>query len=290
MEVSEIKKLFKEKLCVLVVSIKDRSLGVDQKVKIVQTTNGYMVLKIPCSDKSKIIKEIIGTDLCHKVGVPAPQVILAKNKYLVEEYINGKNLDEINCKKQVYANLYKQLGQILRKLHTVRMQGFGPVGRNGKGEFKTERDYIHSWFPRELKRLKKTTYYSAQQIKQISRFYNEHRNLLDNSTPVLLHNDIHDHNIIAKGTSISGIIDFGDLLAGATMDDFSLMYIDHFGTYKFDKLVEGYGHVRIKEIEFYVFLRLTWLIASSLMRKKMCKETSSKLPNRIKRYNELVGL
>ena len=61
------------------------------------------------------------------------------------------------------------------------------------------------------------------------------------SKTCLLHGDYSEDNVIATNEQVVGVIDFGDLAVGSPMEDFSRMYINHYGTKKFEKILEGYG-------------------------------------------------
>lgn len=74
----------------------------------------------------------------------------------------------------------------------------------------------------------------------------------------LIHGDYSESNIIATQKEIRAIIDFGDLAVGCPMEDFARMFVSHYGTYKFNSLIEGYGAHDMELIKLYAVALSLW--------------------------------
>ncbi len=275
MDKKKIQKIFSRKLRLEVKNIVDTSKGVDQEVKIVETPKGKFVIKIPHKEKNKIIRQKLATKLCSEKGIPVPKVILSNNKYLIESYLEGKDLDEIRLNKKDTEKIYFELGRILKKIHDIQGKKFGPVNsRKLKGKFKTQIESIESWFMKDLGELTKRDYFSSKEIESIKQKYKEGKRFLRTKLSVMLHSDFSGSNIRINKNKISGVMDFGDLTLGPPMQDFAQMYLDQGENSQFKKLLEGYGEHNIKEIRFYAFCWSVWKINSRIQEGKFNKKTN----------------
>ncbi len=255
MKEKEIIDLFEQKLNLKVLSVKDKSKGVDQEVKIVKTSTGNFVLKIP-EDKKKIANEILGCEMVSETGISVPKVIFHNENLLVETAIEGTDLGDV----EITPEIYLELGKLLKKIHSVKINGFGEI-KDGKGIFESQVQNVESFFFDDLKKFGKEY---PDKIESVKKYYEAKKEIMKNSEPVLLHGDIADNNIMISDQYISGIIDFGDLSAGPAMQDFAFMYIGHYGKKQFEYLLEGYGEHNLEEIEFYAFVWMTWLLSGEL--------------------------
>jgi len=259
MKRAEINKLFKEKLGLEVKRVKDTSKGCDQEVKIVTTNKGKFALKIPKEEKDKVVKEQLACTLAKEVGIPCPEVEYTDSDLIIQTALPGKDLGDSKLTKKQYEEIYFQIGQYARALHTIKRHGYGAIQETGRGQSKTERKYVEGYLLPNIKKMK--VIWGKEIGKKIDSYYRRTNKYLDTDSPVLRHADIFDDNIMVNKGEISGFIDFADIAAGSPMEDLSTMYIPHHKTYKFKKLLEGYGPHDIEKIKFYAFLRLTWMLA-----------------------------
>lgn len=58
------------------------------------------------------------------------------------------------------------------------------------------------------------------------------------------------------------------------------MFVDHFDSYKFASLLEGYGEHNLEEINFYVFVLLLWLMSAHIK--------SGKFRGRLRRFEKVL--
>jgi len=273
MDESQIAQIFQDELNQQVISVIDKSKGVDQEVKIIQTKSNKFVIKIPYKEKDKVLKEIVATKLCSEKGIPVPKIIYSTNEFLIETCIDGVDLDDLKTSKKNYEQIYFQIGKLTKIIHSIKGKNFGSVNQNKLiGNYNSQKKAHLKRILAEIKRLENLNYYSKEKIKKIKKYFKTNETILNTKQSVLLHSDITDSNIIVKNNKVTGIIDFGDLSVGPAMQDFTFMYIDHFGDYKFKKLLEGYAENNFKEIEFYAFCTICWLISSKIEREEFDKK------------------
>lgn len=273
MDDSQVAQIFQDELSQQVISIVDKSKGVDQEVKIIETNKGKFVLKNPHRENDKILKEVVATKLCSEKGIPVPKIIYSDEDLLIESCIEGIDLDDIETSKENFERIYLQIGKLMKTMHSIQGQNFGSVNQNQLiGNITSQEEAILSWIPSEIERLEKLNYYSSEELNKIKNFFENNKSILNTEESVLLHSDITDSNIVIKNNAVSGFIDFGDLSVGPAMQDFAFMYIDHFGDYKFEKLLEGYGEHNFKEIKFYAFCWMCWLVGSKIEKQEFDKK------------------
>lgn len=91
---------------------------------------------------------------------------------------------------------------------------------------------------------------------------------MDQASSFLLHKDFSEHNIRVKDNKITGIIDFGDVVAGPVEDEFWVMHVHHPDDEPFEAFLKGYGDVDRDKMNFYTFTNLVWLIPTSVGHKR----------------------
>ncbi len=273
MNKKEIRDIFQNRLGASIISITDSSKGVDQKVDIVETSKGKFVLKIPLREENKISKQELGINKSSSKKIPVPKIILLDKKFLVESYLEGEDLDDVVFDRKDFEQIYFELGEILRKIHTIKGENFGDVVSNKLiGNFSTQKKAIESWFKNDLQKLVKLDYFSKEELSRIFEKYENNKHYLNTKKSVMLHSDFADYNIRINNRKIEGIMDFADLSVGPPMQDFARMYIDHSEDYKFEKLLEGYRNYDLEEIKFYAFCWSVWKIYSMIENRKFTKK------------------
>ncbi|MFX1314142.1 MAG: dihydrodipicolinate synthase family protein [Promethearchaeota archaeon] len=155
--------------------------------------------------------------------------------FSIQEYIHGKSLKNLYDKykgeffsfnKSKFLNLFSDIGEILGKLHNIKLNSFQPDIYNlGKETKSNWLEIINSEFENQIQEAKKHKFNLEVEIRD---FIKEHIYLLENETePVLIHNDFQWKNIIIKDDpikfQISGIIDFDNWRIGVRAQDFVRM-------------------------------------------------------------------
>lgn len=262
---SFIQKLISDKLGLEVLRIQENTQGCDQYVWILTTSslrNQRIVLKRPKNNiHFRIIREVLGCQLLQEIGLFVPHILYWDNEILIETYITGVQIDQIDFKFVSKFDLFFKLGEILKKIHTIPAKGIGHIkSMELVGEFSNLQDYFKVGFSDELQNLKSTGLFSAIDTQKILDYFETNKNLTKRERSVLLHTDYADSNILYTSNNEIALIDFADLSVGYPMQDFAYMYETYYNTPAFDALMEGYQKVDLSQIEFFAFCRFLWLI------------------------------
>jgi len=237
------------------------SNGTDHATNLVTTTNSRYVLKIPktASDLGLSFRQKFAFRALQG-KLPIPTIRLATEKYVLEDYIYGINLDRASLDKAEEKKVFTQLGRFLNTIHQTKTEGFGVIGLDGKGQFSTlsnyARDLMDTWLPR----LAKLSLLSPPEYDHLIEYLKRYDSNLDSVQTVMLHNDYDDYNIRVKNGTISGVLDFADLSSGPAAIDFARPFITYYGKQRFAYMLEGYGHADLKEIEYHAVLHLIRII------------------------------
>lgn len=241
-----IEELFERQLGGVVKAVHDLTVGCEQRVWKVETDLGDFVLKEPHRDPLINFREKRATDLCLQAGVPAPQVVWCDEKHLIEEFIDGVPLDKAVMSTDERATLFAELGQVLGRLHQIKLPGFGPLTAEGRGEAD---DYLA--FYEEKSRGDKPA---------ARRYFERHKELLVGRESVLIHFDMEEEHVLVRDGKIVGLVDFATAFAGAPGEEFTRMFGLRWRDPLFEALLEGYPPIDRREIEFFTFLHLHWRI------------------------------
>jgi aminoglycoside phosphotransferase (APT) family kinase protein len=249
MKKKKIIKLFEKSLNKTVIKISDRSNGIDQIVKIIETKNNIYVMKFP-EDKVLIFREIFA---CEKLNgiIPVPKIIFRSEDFLIQEYITGESLDKINLSINDFKKVYFQIGVYLKKIHQIKSKGFGFLDLKGVAKYTSIREATDQLLEDGFRYLLEKNILANEEIKKVKLYFKLNDFYLNNNDSVLLHFDYTDSHIKVKNGKVKGIIDFGDLSSGPNSYDLGRSYIQYYGTEKFIYFMEGYGDFDLKEIEFY---------------------------------------
>ncbi|MBI9053279.1 MAG: aminoglycoside phosphotransferase family protein [Bacteroidales bacterium] len=250
-------RLFEDSLNETIIKIVDKSKGAEQLVKIIETTKGKYILKMP-REKVQVFREIFACE--NLKNLPVPKIFYKHKDFVVEEYMEGIDLDEVKLSPKQEKEIYCQMGNILSNIHKTRTEGFGFIGLNGKGEYLSLKEKIYKEFQESLNFFKKGNFLSLEEIEKAKEYFNKNESFLDSTESVLLHFDYEDWNIRINDGRVAGIIDFGDLSAGPKAYDLARPFISYYGSRKFDYFMEGYGKANMEEVKYYAFLSLLWMV------------------------------
>lgn len=158
--------------------------------------------------------------------------IILPHNFSITEYIKGKSLNQlveqylsenVNLLSQKFFNLFKELGEILAKLHGIKFDSFyGSLIDLGK-------DNKSNWseiFNAELNTLiQEANNNKFNYVKEIKSYIKDNEALIEEENePVVIHNDYSSNNIIVKEESgvirVKGIIDFDSWRVGVRALDF----------------------------------------------------------------------
>ena len=155
--------------------------------------------------------------------------------FSVQEYIHGKSLETLYKKytgenfrfsKSKFLNLFKNIGEILGKLHQIKFNSYQhEVSDLFKDVKMSWSDIFMSDLDAQIHIARKNNFTQENEIKN---YFKDHFSLLeDEEEPVLIHNDFQWSNIIIKDDPakfrLNGVIDFDNWRVGVRAQDFVRM-------------------------------------------------------------------
>lgn len=201
-------------------------------------------------------------------------------KYLVLKKIEGIPLS----KKKDKDSYYSELGEILKKIHQISVNGFGPIETDG-ATFPTWKEFLEHFKKYEISHseivpsLVSVDHYSL--IKKL---------LVDVSKisfkSGLVHGDFTENNIIVSGDKIVAIIDWDTGIIGDPVMDFSILDIVDQDVINKELLYKSYPESNIlKQKEFEYKKDVYFLFSAFITLSKLYKVNRSDinlLPGKIK--------
>jgi aminoglycoside phosphotransferase (APT) family kinase protein len=122
--------------------------------------------------------------------------------------------------------VYRDMGALLRQLHTVRMEGYGAFDADGvRSAVKTNAEFLHAIIAHAFERFR---HYGGDEAlaSQLRRILDRRFDdvVASSAGPVFAHDDLHPNNVLvieaADGTlALSGLIDFGNAHAADAVHD-----------------------------------------------------------------------
>lgn len=255
----KIQKIFMDELGKEVIAIKDVSKGLDQIVKVVESRDLTYVIKIPKKHVAELLmREYIA---CKKLKglVPVPKVIAKTNRYIIEEFIKGEDLDEVTLNLNEKRKIYEELGSILRKINSVPMKGYGFIGVNGKGTYSTLKERVLQDRNKNLSYLRRGVF-SKEDFTRLTNYLDKNDFYPESKVSKMLHFDFEDFNIKVDNKKVAGILDFGDLSAGPPAYDLARVFISHYHDNMFEYFLKGYGKIDLDEVKYYSVISLLWML------------------------------
>jgi len=170
--------------------------------------------------------------------------------------------------------LLLEMGKCLAKLHQLTVTGFGPFdntkAKQGDlvGVHKTFAQAVRAGLPFNLQVLTERDILTAEQATAIDKLLALDNPLLGCTTPVLVHNDFADWNMLTDGKQITGMIDWDECVGGDAVSDIAC-WSTFFDPSRLDGMLKGYWHIATKPADFdekFELLRLRYTISKMTLR------------------------
>jgi aminoglycoside phosphotransferase (APT) family kinase protein len=222
-------------------------------------------------------------------GIPVPKVIsyLEKPKSIgletaIIDSADGVPMPEAHLPKEQKNKIYELLGEWLKKIHEIKLDGFGKLKiRNGKlqGKFASPKEYWESnknnghkaidfLFDKEL--------ITEEEAKKIRGVYSEIE-ALEFGQASFLHRDLHQDHVFVKDGNISGIIDFASSMAGDPRQDIAMSLVFQ-NKEEREYFKKGYGELANDPmVQKYMMIIALHKILSRFKRKNEIDEKMLKL-------------
>ena len=265
------------------------SLGNVNSIRVGVLESGKKVI-IRCHPKGVIngyfYSESLASQIALDNGVPAYKTYLIHDlngvddiSYQVIEKLPGDTVQFfLRNHPQKEEKLVREMGKTMSKLHSIRVQGFGPFNNdeakrgNLIGRFDSLHDSINAGLKENLDRLVEYDILSKKVATKMKALF-ENNPLLDSGEAVLVHNDFADWNLLTDGNNISGVIDWDECVGGHPIQEIAC-WSTFFDPERIVPFLEGYYSDTIKPENFdelFQLFRLRYTISKMALRLKRYK-------------------
>lgn len=123
------------------------------------------------------------------------------------------------------ARLIEKSGQMMAKLHRIKVNGFGPFdndrAKNGElvGIHETFADSVRAGLAFNLQVLREQGILSDAQAEAADKLFDPNNPLLNVEESVLVHNDFADWNLLTDGDDVTAILDWDECVASDPISD-----------------------------------------------------------------------
>lgn len=273
-----------------------RSLGLANAAGLTPMTGGSApVFRIDCCDGERLIlktypddrpwnpeKDAYAAGLLRDLGLPVTQYHLIDQtkarlpfRFALTNFLPGVPADDFKNDPQI-GEVHRQMGALIRRLHAVKMPGYGRVGPEGVVQpVETNVEFMRMMIPEAFERFVQAggDPVLAQKLRAIvdSRF----DAVVPFSTgPVFAHDDIHPDNVLVERDAdgrlrLSGLIDFGNIRAADAISDLAKCIFNtvHMAPGARAPMLEGYGPIDHPDPEgalaYYTLLhRMTMVVVA----------------------------
>ncbi len=265
------------------------SLGNVNSIRVGVLESGKKVI-IRCHPKGVIngyfYSESLASQIALDNGVPAYKTYLIHDlngvddiSYQVIEKLPGDTVQFfLRNHPQKEEELVREMGKTMSKLHSIRVQGFGPFNNDEAkrghliGRFDSLHDSINAGLKENLDRLVEYDILSKKVATKMKALF-ENNPLLDSGEAVLVHNDFADWNLLTDGNNISGVIDWDECVGGHPIQEIAC-WSTFFDPERIVPFLEGYYSDTIKPENFdelFQLFRLRYTISKMALRLKRYK-------------------
>jgi len=200
-------------------------------------------------------KETYASQLLRDLDVPMTRFLASDEtrtrmpfRYTIANYLPGKQVMTFKDAPDV-GDLYRQMGEMLRKLHTVPVPGYGAFGEDGLVDpVATNSEYAGRFFAHGFDRFRH--YGGGEALAQrLEKIVTAHAGVIAESAgAVFAHDDFQPHNVLAErgadgGLHLTGLLDFGNARASDAVCDLAkaLFCSEHDAPGSGGFIREGYG-------------------------------------------------
>ncbi|HEY4940501.1 MAG TPA: aminoglycoside phosphotransferase family protein [Rhizomicrobium sp.] len=145
-------------------------------------------------------------------------------RFAVTSYLPGDPAEALKGEPDI-VEVYRQMGALLKKLHTIRMPAYGAIGARGIVKpYPTNADYMRAMFAEHFRKFRDFGG-DAALTARLERAAAERFDLVTHGKgPVFGHDDIHPGNVLAGRDAngrlrLTGLIDFGNARAVDGLSD-----------------------------------------------------------------------
>ena len=235
------------------------------QVTLVPSFAGNQVFLARCESLQVILKRaepgalaaeaaVCGLVRCR--GVPAPEVLALVlddedlGAYIIMRHVGGEPVSPTD-------SLFREVGTKLRRVHEVDLGGFGDLRLDG-GQLSGSSSAWGDWVAEKLAGLDRVAAAGLLPlglVDSVQAALERHDGMVAGLGGArLVHGDVHSRHVYAQSGRLTGIIDWGDALAGGPL--FDLGRILQADARSLSLVLEGYGELPYQGDELARRLRL----------------------------------
>ncbi len=185
-----------------------------------------------------MLAETAAMELAAKQGVPCPKTLFSSIgsnslgvNFQILELVDRKPLDKFHKDGSLDIEAAaSQLGAVLRKLHSAKLDGFGfldtsllKVKGPAKGLKRSYADYFNTKLDEHLKHLEVRALTSQSESADIRSIFKDCESLLQLERGSLVHRDAALWNVLGTPKSVDSLIDWDDCVSGEPADDIGIL-------------------------------------------------------------------
>lgn len=229
--------------------------GSDAVFRIDLADNGRINLKTYDEVRGKApAREARAAERLAQAGLPVTRYLLLDEscetlpfRFALTTHLPGMSLDALKGKADL-TDAYRQMGELLRRVHNVPMPAYGPLDDDGvPGPHATNVAFIDHLSAAAFESFLLQNGDPAL-ADRLRRAVSENMELARHSAgPVFAHDDFQPGNVLAEmngdSTTLTGIIDFGNARAADALFDLAkaMFCTEHMAPGAAALLLEGYG-------------------------------------------------
>ena len=195
--------------------------------------------------------------LLEKLDVPITRYLLQDESltrlpypFAITNYLPGVTVKSLAGEPDI-ADLYRQMGALLRKLHSVPVPGYGMFGDEGLVDAKqTNAELLRGGFAYHFAQFRKHGGDEALARRLESIVTDRFDAMTWSRGPVFAHDDLNPNNVLAERDGhgrlqLTGLIDFGNARAADAVYDLAknIFHIEHELPGSTPFILEGYGPI-----------------------------------------------
>lgn len=231
--------------------------GESNEVYSITTESGQeLIIRISRNNNTKRLEaEKWALDKCNKLdSIPTPEVFLVDKINLnstesivvsVESKLKGVPMGEIkNLSLEEKNQLIFQAGKILSEIHSIEVDGFGPLDKNGKGTFTSIKEILTDDYINKEKILKISKNIGLDNGVILKAFEILEKGVSNYpaTKSKLVHCDFSPNHILIDNKKITGIIDFELVEGSDPIRDLARWQFFFEQSYPVQNLMDGYAN------------------------------------------------
>lgn len=196
--------------------------------------------------------------------------------YQIIEKIEGNTVKfYLNEHPEKEDKLVYDMGRTLAKVNKIQVKGFGPFSneeaRKGNlfGRYNSLNDSINAGLDENLERLVKYNTISLEIASKMKTLFQNNK-LLNYDSPVLIHNDFADWNLLTDGDKITGVLDWDECVGGHPIQEIAC-WSTFFEPKRIKEFLKGYFSETPKFENFeetFQLFRLRYTISKMALKTK----------------------